>query len=425
MFCSKCGAEIDESKSSKFCSVCGNEIIVNSHLEHEIPHDNIEMIGRNAKSTIEYAVGKNAAYYVDKFQRIENRNGGGAAWVGLIFPLWAVYRKMYIEAVVYFVVSILLRYGITYLFVNSLFDITKLILAVLLLLLDLIGQIVVIANTNKIYYSKVCREIAAYGLQGQECSEETGMKLHYRMRVSSGSVFIYLLLTFAISIFAWGNFSTYLFTNNNFSSIWESVIAGSGEQQEDVSQSSSGSNENNNSQGSDTGENSQPTPTTVPQTATPQTNNLSDLQDDYTDFGLFKMRLHRNYEIDTANDTSNSTVTRIHLKNKEIDDLSTWCSVVHSCQCSTLADAVSYFENSFSKQGLNLIEGNYATVNGRQFYVLDMDKRTQTGKIEYTRVYFYHSDCLYAWYIESTNTSDWQTGISCFQDMLNTFIPLA
>lgn len=145
MFCKECGVEIKEG--SKFCMNCG--VSIETMQESNIDQDfSKEMIGNNAVSTLKVMVGKKEAYYLPIFERIEKGEKAGATGLGLIAPLWMLYRKMYREFFILLVVGLI---GIIP-FIGQLFAIGVLIY--------------LICNLHQLYYKSILRKLAKNNLTG-------------------------------------------------------------------------------------------------------------------------------------------------------------------------------------------------------------------------------------------------------------------
>jgi hypothetical protein len=96
MLCTQCGAQAGVTDES--CARCGTPLRSNALPRAETPADALLLA----------AIGKNAEYYVPRFERF----AGGAAiswnWPSLFVPLpWFLYRKMWLHAVVYFLGALL------------------------------------------------------------------------------------------------------------------------------------------------------------------------------------------------------------------------------------------------------------------------------------------------------------------------------
>ncbi len=97
-YCKRCGRQIRQddwhsatSKAHRYSPFSSHEATVNSDT------DMIDDI-----STADYAavVGPKAEYYIPRFRRIEENNGGNWNWCAfLLAPYWLLYRKMYVGGV--------------------------------------------------------------------------------------------------------------------------------------------------------------------------------------------------------------------------------------------------------------------------------------------------------------------------------------
>lgn len=164
------------------------------------------MIGSNYIDTLSAAVGKNSTYYMRKFQDIEMKRGGGAAAVGLIFPYWAVYRKMYKEAAVYTAITLLCAGLNMFALLRAMQSLSSIPFLPVIQMISLIGQIALlvvgIVIPNKLYYKSVCKKIQMAQLQGKNVllpeNQNKLSTLCNHARTSAGSVWAYLFIYMAI-----------------------------------------------------------------------------------------------------------------------------------------------------------------------------------------------------------------------------------
>lgn len=75
-----------------------------------------EKIGEFRAKELEAVVGQNAAYYIPRFRRIENRQGGGWNWAAfLLGPYWLLFRKQYLLGILYFFCQTVYSFACNYL----------------------------------------------------------------------------------------------------------------------------------------------------------------------------------------------------------------------------------------------------------------------------------------------------------------------
>ena len=102
ILCSKCGAS--NEAGSAFCTKCGNSLAKTEVVDH---------ISNNESYTQEELslfLEKNQSYYLEKFNLIE-KTGDKKAWNWCSFLIggyWMLYRKMYVQAIIYIIANLIL-----------------------------------------------------------------------------------------------------------------------------------------------------------------------------------------------------------------------------------------------------------------------------------------------------------------------------
>ena len=102
ILCSKCGAS--NEAGSAFCTKCGNSLAKTEVVDH---------ISNNESYTqdeLSLFLEKNQSYYLEKFNLIE-KTGDKKAWnwcAFLIGGYWMLYRKMYVQAIIYIIANLIL-----------------------------------------------------------------------------------------------------------------------------------------------------------------------------------------------------------------------------------------------------------------------------------------------------------------------------
>ena len=102
ILCSKCGAS--NEAGSAFCTKCGNSLAKTEVVEH---------ISNNESYTqdeLSLFLEKNQSYYLEKFNLIE-KTGDKKAWNWCSFLIggyWMLYRKMYVQAIIYIIANLIL-----------------------------------------------------------------------------------------------------------------------------------------------------------------------------------------------------------------------------------------------------------------------------------------------------------------------------
>jgi type II secretory pathway pseudopilin PulG len=106
MFCTQCGHSNDDS--AKFCASCGRELPSQDAATNQINID----AHTNENEFYKAVVGpKNQDYYVGVFSRFDKQGKAGASWHWPAFFVtfyWFLYRKMWLNALIYFVLPYLL-----------------------------------------------------------------------------------------------------------------------------------------------------------------------------------------------------------------------------------------------------------------------------------------------------------------------------
>ena len=101
ILCSKCGAS--NEAGSAFCTKCGNSLAKTEVVDH---------ISNNESYTQEELslfLEKNQSYYLEKFNLIE-KTGDKKAWNWCSFLIggyWMLYRKMYVQAIIYIIANLI------------------------------------------------------------------------------------------------------------------------------------------------------------------------------------------------------------------------------------------------------------------------------------------------------------------------------
>lgn len=102
ILCPKCGAS--NEAGSAFCTKCGNSLAKTEVVDH---------ISNNESYTQEELslfLEKNQSYYLEKFNLIE-KTGDKKAWNWCSFLIggyWMLYRKMYVQAIIYIIANLIL-----------------------------------------------------------------------------------------------------------------------------------------------------------------------------------------------------------------------------------------------------------------------------------------------------------------------------
>ena len=102
ILCSKCGAS--NESGSAFCTKCGNSLAKTEVVDH---------ISNNESYTqdeLSLFLEKNQSYYLEKFNLIE-KTGDKKAWNWCSFLIggyWMLYRKMYVQAIIYIIANLIL-----------------------------------------------------------------------------------------------------------------------------------------------------------------------------------------------------------------------------------------------------------------------------------------------------------------------------
>lgn len=105
MYCRYCGKNIEDN--DRFCMVCGKPTGIQPQADNEQPHSNADY---QPDSTAVELVGKNTNYYISQFQKLK-WNNKRVSWNWAAFltgACWLVYRKLYLWALGYIVVNLLL-----------------------------------------------------------------------------------------------------------------------------------------------------------------------------------------------------------------------------------------------------------------------------------------------------------------------------
>ena len=102
ILCSKCGTS--NESGSAFCTKCGNSLAKTEVVDH---------ISNNESYTqdeLSLFLEKNQSYYLEKFNLIE-KTGDKKAWNWCSFLIggyWMLYRKMYVQAIIYIIANLIL-----------------------------------------------------------------------------------------------------------------------------------------------------------------------------------------------------------------------------------------------------------------------------------------------------------------------------
>ncbi|UOE58213.1 DUF2628 domain-containing protein [Cytobacillus oceanisediminis] len=149
MFCTSCGTQLREQDS--FCSKCGrsvNPTVGNTALDIDQEAIGQESEDFSLEQKLEEAfVGKNYDTYIDRWDRLEEKNGRISwNWATFLFgPFWFGYRKMYVP---------LLFILVAYLFVDLILyatgsDLWNLFIFPLTIILAMFGNYIYLKHTNK------------------------------------------------------------------------------------------------------------------------------------------------------------------------------------------------------------------------------------------------------------------------------------
>ena len=102
ILCSKCGAS--NEAGSAFCTKCGNSLAKTEVVDHISNNENY------TQEELSLFLEKNQSYYLEKFNLIE-KTGDKKAWNWcsfLIVGYWMLYRKMYVQAIIYIIANLIL-----------------------------------------------------------------------------------------------------------------------------------------------------------------------------------------------------------------------------------------------------------------------------------------------------------------------------
>lgn len=102
ILCSKCGAS--NEAGSAFCTKCGNSLAKTEVV------DNISNNESYTQDELSLFLEKNQSYYLEKFNLIE-KTGDKKAWNWCSFLIggyWMLYRKMYVQAIIYIIANLIL-----------------------------------------------------------------------------------------------------------------------------------------------------------------------------------------------------------------------------------------------------------------------------------------------------------------------------
>jgi len=170
MYCEYCGEVMDNG--DLFCSKCGQRQESNGigiNISWKTEQNRKPMIGRNYESTLCHFVDNNSAYYMEKFRRIENGNGGGTNWAVLFvsYFLWALYRKMWGKAFLYLLINV----GIVYMQYQALTVSFNIEMSAILGIIRMCIDIYCIASANIHYYNHILTLIELNRLNGVDINE--------------------------------------------------------------------------------------------------------------------------------------------------------------------------------------------------------------------------------------------------------------
>ena len=102
MKCNNCGFENKEGTS--FCTKCGNSLAKTEVVDHISNNENY------TQDELSLFLEKNQSYYLEKFNLIE-KTGDKKAWNWCSFLIggyWMLYRKMYVQAIIYIIANLIL-----------------------------------------------------------------------------------------------------------------------------------------------------------------------------------------------------------------------------------------------------------------------------------------------------------------------------
>jgi hypothetical protein len=210
MYCRYCGYQLEEQDA--YCSKCGKsvsneninvsdtpQIVLNDHRDSDLPFDS---------KLEEVFVGKNYDYYINKWNKLENKKSK-ISWNWAAFflgPFWFGYRKMYIPvlfiAVMYFILDLFL-YIIQYQFTEETYyfdPIENLLLLPLSIFVSLFG--------NYYYLKHTDRNIEKVNLQPLNPEQKRTW-----LKRKGGSSWLGVVFTIAI-IFVYGFATAYFLPTN-------------------------------------------------------------------------------------------------------------------------------------------------------------------------------------------------------------------
>ncbi|HAX72015.1 MAG TPA: hypothetical protein DCY20_00675 [Firmicutes bacterium] len=150
------------------------------------------MIGENYKDTLAVMVGENNAFYLQQFIKVEAGGLGGITFLGIIWPVWFIYRKMYVEFLATIGTFILLGVFNPY----------------LLQWVSVFTTIIYMLSGRKLYYYSILRKLNENKL--------TGVKLHQNEAVDQliekmgGTSWISVLVYFIIALIVTVSMTYYL-----------------------------------------------------------------------------------------------------------------------------------------------------------------------------------------------------------------------
>lgn len=193
MFCSQCGKEADEGTA--FCISCGAHLeTMKGQIEVYPPMMNqiiSDKIGENYVFTLERMVDKEMWHYIPLFGEMERFGRVPGTPLGLIWPFYMLYRKMYKEFFIFAPIAL----------------ITSIIPGIgVLVRLGL--WVYMCINLKKMYYQSILNKLNKYRLTGKDIiSSPQDMALVKRI----GGVSFVGIIVYFITVFLLGLVSFFIF----------------------------------------------------------------------------------------------------------------------------------------------------------------------------------------------------------------------
>jgi len=172
MFCTQCGHSNDDS--AKFCVSCGCELTSKDAAAHHIKMN----ADSNVTEFYKAVVGpKNQDYYVGKFSRFDALGKAGASWHWPAFFVtfyWFLYRKMWLNALIYFVLPYLLMipFGVA---VAMAGDSASMVVGIACIAYFVIFFVLAPMYANALYYNHCKNKIAETAASSADVQRQLGV----------------------------------------------------------------------------------------------------------------------------------------------------------------------------------------------------------------------------------------------------------